>query len=123
MYKPIIILLHFILLLSGISIRAQEVAILEHHVNVDVAKQLILINKDLEVLNNNYPGSKTAIVVSDHLYTFGTPVLNFEKGISYPVLDPENNAYLLYQRILPGCLCIWRKSRSQTAQTAETGGK
>lgn len=101
MYQPVIFVLLFILQISIIPTNAQEVNIPGDYVNTDIASQLILINKDLEVLNHNETQYKNVIVAGEQRFTLENSVLKFESGIAYPVTDQQNNPYVLYFTELP----------------------
>ncbi len=62
---------------------------------------MILINKDVQVLNTLYPGVKNRIRAEGVEYTFTLPPPHFEVGTTYPVTNPSHENFALYFTQLP----------------------
>ncbi len=69
--------------------------------NKDDKKKLILINKDVTVLNTEYPDLKNQILSEGIYYNFEVAVNEFEIGNLYTVTNPDNEIYKLYFTELP----------------------
>jgi spore coat protein H len=74
----------FFLLYSHIGLSQNDtIQINPPYFSIDQGKKLILINADIQVLNQNYPGHKTAIRLEDSLYQFSDTVFTLQTGIRY----------------------------------------
>ncbi|PIE86482.1 MAG: hypothetical protein CSA05_00180 [Bacteroidia bacterium] len=92
-----------ILCLCGFSLFSQNevVQIDTIFLHKDDAKKLILINKDVAILNTEYPNLKNRILSAGLFYDFSSPVTELETGNSYAVTDQNKQTYKLYFTQLP----------------------
>ena len=82
------------------SYQNQSINIDLKHYGKDESKKIIVVNKNINDLNQNYPDLKTSIFI-DVQYLFTTPVSSLEIGKAYLISDPKNIRYTLYFTELP----------------------
>lgn len=80
--KVLLYIFFFHFSFAGIS-QLDTININQPYYSIDQGKKLILINADIQVLNQNYPGHKTAIRLEDSLYQFSDTVFTLQTGIRY----------------------------------------
>jgi spore coat protein H len=92
----------YLFLLVPFYLFANETVIISPNMyGIDEQKKLIVVNKDIAQLNENYPDVKQSIVLNSTYY-FESGVVNLERGISYQVYEfHTNEAYTLYFTDLP----------------------
>ena len=87
----------------SLSLHAQSgvVSIDSIFFNKDIAKKIIVINKDVGSLNALFPGIKEGIHSENYFLNLTPPLSEFEIGIAYQVTDLQNENYDLYFSQLP----------------------
>ncbi len=91
----------FLILVNGVFAQNGIVHIDPIYFHLDESQNILLINRDIHALNEQYPDEKQMIQCGSLQYHLSFPVLNFECGISYEVSDTENRMYVLYFTPLP----------------------
>ncbi len=91
----------FIVFINGVFAQKGIVHIDPIYFHLDESQNILLINRDIHALNEQYPDEKQMIQCDSFQYHLLLPVLNFEYGISYEVSDTENRKYILYFTPLP----------------------
>ncbi len=69
--------------------------------NMDTSKKMILVNKDIEVLNSSSSETHSSISSNGIAFTFITPVSNFKTDTIYKVLDINEEEYGLHFTQIP----------------------
>lgn len=101
-FKKQAILVLFIIFASQL-LYAQNgvVSIQSKFSSVDSVLKIVLINKNTEVLNEEFSGIKESINIDNTVYTFTSPIAQLETGFLYEVVSNENQYYRLFFTSLP----------------------